>query len=426
MTTRLFVLTFLIFTNFGSYAQMVFIPAKGNTWNTSGTSDQINHKGLVSWKSTETIFVTYFKVNRTGKVNLALVARTNSGKSSIEISFNNKAHSISIANTKIDTIPLGTFTIDEIGYQELSIQGLYKSGDSFGHFEGVVLSGEIVEEEITCVRDDFYWGRRGPSVHLRYRVPENTGNVTWFYNEITVPKGDDVIGSYFMANGFTEGYFGIQVNSENERRILFSVWSPYKTDDPNSIPEEYKIRLLGKGPGVYTGEFGNEGSGGQSYLRYMWKAGNTYRFLLKGEPSENESTDFTAYFFAPELNEWQLIASFSRPKTKTYLKDLHSFLENFITETGNIKRRLYYSNQWVYNTNNKWVELKSAIFTADATALKGSRLDYYGGKDGARFFLQNCGFTNDNLPINTRLDRLPTNREPKINFSKLPTAVKNK
>ena len=31
-----------------------------------------------------------------------------------------------------------------------------------------------------------------------------------------------------MANGFGEGYFGIQVNGPNERRVLFSVWSPFK------------------------------------------------------------------------------------------------------------------------------------------------------------------------------------------------------
>lgn len=35
---------------------------------------------------------------------------------------------------------------------------------------------------------------------------------------------------------------------------------------------------------MYTGEFGNEGSGGQSYLKYNWKAGNTYKFLLQKKP----------------------------------------------------------------------------------------------------------------------------------------------
>ncbi|TDA79183.1 DUF5077 domain-containing protein, partial [Halomonas marinisediminis] len=85
-----------------------------------------------------------------------------------------------------------------------------------------------------------YFGRRGPSVHLSYQLPAEK-DIEWFYSEINVPEGEDVIGSYYMANGFRDGYFGIQVNSETERRVLFSVWSPYETQDPNNIPEDYKI-----------------------------------------------------------------------------------------------------------------------------------------------------------------------------------------
>lgn len=180
------------------------------------------------------------------------------------------------------------------------------------------------------MQDDFYWGRRGPSVHLSYETPDK--DIQWSYSEITVPEGEDTIGSYYMANGFAQGYFGMQVNSPTERRVLFSVWSPYETDNPNEIPEDSRIILLGKGQGVTTGSFGNEGSGGQSYKVFNWKAGNTYRFLLKGEPSVNNSTDYTAYFFAPETEKWTLIASFRRPHTFTYLKRLHSFLENFSTK----------------------------------------------------------------------------------------------
>src|SRR3546814_14463863 len=83
----------------------------------------------------------------------------------------------------------------------------------------------------------WYWGRRGPSVHLNYELPPET-NAELFYNEVTVPPNADVEGSFFMACGFGEGYFGFQVNSDTERRVLFSVWSPYKTDNPDDIPEE--------------------------------------------------------------------------------------------------------------------------------------------------------------------------------------------
>ena len=120
------------------------------------------------------------------------------------------------------------------------------------------------------VRDNenhrFYFGRRDPSVHLSYFMPDDV-DVKWFYNELVVDKGDDPIGSYFMANGFGEGYFGIQVNSNSERRILFSVWSPFVTDNPAEIPDSDKIVLLKKGKDVVTGEFGNDGSGGQSFMR---------------------------------------------------------------------------------------------------------------------------------------------------------------
>ncbi len=121
--------------------------------------------------------------------------------------------------------------------------------------------------------------------------------------------------------------------------------------------------MLKKGKSVYTGEFGNEGAGGQSFLKYNWKAENTYRFLLHAEPSSDNYTTYTAYFFAPELNEWQLIASFKRPQTQTYIKRPHSFLENFIPDSGDKTRMALFTNQWIYTTQNKWEPLNSATFT---------------------------------------------------------------
>ena len=99
-----------------------------------------------------------------------------------------------------------------------------------------------------------------------------------------------------MANGFREGYFGIQVNGPDERRVLFSIWSPFRTDNPRDIPEDQQIVALGRGPDVRIGEFGNEGSGGQSILVYPWKVGNTYRFLTEVEPDGQVNTIYTSWF----------------------------------------------------------------------------------------------------------------------------------
>jgi hypothetical protein len=303
----------------------------------------------------------------------------------------------------------------------IELQGISKTAESYGTVSAYGISGTAVTNETAFVKDNadnyFYWGRRGPSVHLNYTLP--AANITDFYSEITVPEGNDVIGSYFMANGFAEGYFGIQVNSASERRVLFSVWSPYQTDNPASIPPEYKITMLKKGSNVYTGEFGNEGAGGQSYLVYPWKAGNTYKFLLRGEPQGDSSTVYTAYFFAPEENRWLLIASFNRPKTNTYLKRLHSFLENFMPGTGDQSRMALYSNQWVRDTNGQWTALTAAKFTADQTARKRFRLDYAGGTQGNAFYLKNCGFFVPSTPIDSRFVVEKNATAPLIDFTKL-------
>jgi hypothetical protein len=229
-----------------------------------------------------------------------------------------------------------------------------------------------------------------------------------------------VIGSYYMATGFSEGYFGIQVNSATERRILFSVWSPFVTDNPSSIPESKKIKLLKKGEGVVTGQFGGEGSGGQSYFKFNWKANTTYKFLLKGVPQNDNSTIYTAYFFAPEVNEWKLMASFSRPETNTYLEGFHSFLENFEPEQGFIPREVLFDNQWVCDEKGNWIEINSAKFTTDETGNRGYRMDYSGGLVRQSFFLKNCGFFSNYTKSQTIFTRPLKQKKPNINFTKLP------
>jgi hypothetical protein len=399
------------------FRSSVQMSTRGNSWvtdNLAKNEKMISDSGITNWTDTGSVIQTYFKLEHSGSIDVAIRAKVNSGKSKILCSLGDKSIEISISNRAFDTIYVGTFNIIKTGYQSLKMQGLTKSGQSFAEISDILISGEATGGKVYYVKDDFYWGRRGPSVHLRYDIPDKAKDIVWFYNGITVPEGNDILGSYFMADGFAYGYFGMQVNGPDERRILFSVWSPYKTDNPKDIPEDYRIKLLKKGEDVRAGEFGSEGSGGQCYRKFMWKAGTTYRFLLKGEPSANKSTDYTAYFFAPEVGSWQLIASFRRPKTEDYLKSLYSFLENFHTETGCITRRALYSNQWVCTKEGKWFELTSARFTADATAKKESRLDYSGGVANGAFFLKNCGFFNEKAEINSVFLRGKTGRQPDI------------
>ena len=371
----------------------ISLPLAGNAYSSKHLeSETITDNGIENWTDSNETFTAYFRIFKPGTFQISVEESVEvSGKAEVEFSIGNEIKKVTFNSSKKAVI-IGNWKINQEGYVALKIKGISKIGDRFPSINRLKISSAAYDGKISFVPNNegnfYHWGRRGPSVHLNYPIPENT-NAEWFYNEITVPENDDKIGSYFMANGFGEGYFGIQVNSSTERRVLFSVWSPFTTDDPKSIPESHKIKMLKKGENVHTGEFGNEGSGGQSYLKYNWKAGTTYKFLLRGFPNGDNSTTYTAYFYAPELNKWMLIASFSRPQTNTYLKRFHSFLENFIPEQGDLSRKVLFNNQWICDEKGNWTELNSARFTNDNTGAKEYRMDFSGGTEKNYFYLKN-------------------------------------
>ncbi|MBL7764248.1 MAG: DUF3472 domain-containing protein [Chitinophagaceae bacterium] len=409
-----------------SLTNKMLIPLGGNSWVTvkaKNGKEEVTNKGWKNWEHSDVVWSTYIKINTPGVLKVSVALAVPEGKSKIACSIERESKIITVAGKGKKEYAVGEWKIAKAGYVKIDMKGIAKTGKVFADVSELPVEGTAVNEQTAFVKNNddnyFYWGRRGPSVHLNYDISEAGDDIEWFYNEITVPVGSDPIGSYFMTNGFGEGYFGIQVNSPTERRILFSVWSPFNTDDPKEIPADKKILMLKKGKGVHTGEFGNEGSGGQSYLKYNWKAGETYKFLLRAEPVGNNYTNYTAYFYAVEEKQWLLIACFSRPATHTYLTHLHSFLENFDPLTGYISRKAWYHNQWVKTKAGEWKAITKMLFTGDATAGKGYRLDYAGGAEGDKFYLRNCGFFNDNTVLKTKFSHTTPAKMPEINFSDL-------
>lgn len=421
-TKKYLLVCILIAVSISAYTQSAVnkmaIPLGGNSWVTvkaANGKERVTNDGWQNWQHADAVWSTYIKLQKKGTLKLMAVLNVPSGKSKLQWTINTASKTIKAAGTASKEYQLGEWNITEPGYIKIDARGISKTGNVFANVSELNVEGTAVDEQTAFVKNNegnyFYWGRRGPSVHINYDLSEVGDDIECFYNEITVPVGNDVIGSYFMANGFGEGYFGMQVNSPTERRILFSVWSPFTTDNPQEIPGDKKIVMLRKGKDVYTGEFGNEGSGGQSYLKYNWKAGETYKFLLKGKPAKDNYTTYTAYFYDTENKFWRLIASFNRPATQTYLKKFHSFLENFDPNTGYISRKAYYHNQWVKTKAGKWKPISQMFLTADATAKKGYRMDYDGGVENGKFFMRNCGFFNESALLKAKFSvDVPANR----------------
>ncbi len=406
------------FTNTLPAQNQYLIPFAGNAYLTPehpGAPDRMGRSGIRNWQSPETVCSVWFHAGKPATLALALQMEVPEGESELKVTAGGKNFQLKAAAGGMLIYPVGEIKVTEPGYVRVDLQGIARSGNEFARPADLVVSSADGTLIISYVKDNednrFYWGRRGPSVHLSYTVPSGS-DMEWFYNEITVPSGEDVPGSYFMANGFAEGYFGIQVNSATERRIIFSVWSPFVTDNPEEIPETDRIRVIRKGDQTIAHDFGNEGSGGHSRVIFPWKADVTYGFLNSVRPDGKGNTIYSAWFFDPGAGEWQFVTSFLRPKTHTWLKRPHSFLENFLDYNGYHHRMAWYGNQWACDTDGKWHQLTEARFTGDDIARRGYRLDYAGGAAGERFYLKNGGFFHPDTEIGTMHQRAPGSTSP--------------
>lgn len=407
-------------------AEQWIVPLAGNAFRSEPTSRarDFQRDGTLTWSDSEAVFSVFVRVNRPASLDLALKARSPGGQTLLSARVLDEEYVVHLDGADWGVHPIGRVVVDKVGYFRIDLQGTERSSSEFGEIRDFEITSDTDGLELDYVKTNegnmFYWGRRGPSVHLRYTVPQERP-LQYAYSEITVDPGQDPIGSYFMANGFGEGYFGVQVNSAEERRVLFSVWSPYKTDNPQDIPEDHRIVAVARGPDVRVGEFGNEGSGGQSFLVYPWKAGTTYRFLTEVTPDEQGNTTYTSWFGDKAEREWRLIASFRRPKTNTHLRGFHSFLENFVPTYGHKVREGLHGNVWVRDVDGDWHECIHARFSVDATGGGRHRLDFVGGSNRGHFFLRNGGFFDEpGKPGETFTRESTANEKPDIDFASLP------
>lgn len=237
------------------------------------------------------------------------------------------------------------------------------------------------------------------SIHLGYPAPESVA----FYNEMTVEQSSP--GTYFMANGFNMGYFGIQELYNGKKVVIFSVWDPGDQNDPNSVKEEQRVKLLYKDDSVRVGRFGNEGTGGQSFLDYDWKVGETYRFCVSAKPN-GKRTEYTSWFYIPEDKKWKKLVTFSTITGGKYLSGYYSFIEDFLRngESATKERRACYGNAWVKNKDGQWIALTRARFTGDSNPVKNVN----GWTKDCKFYLQTGGKTvNTDTPLFDYMNREP-------------------
>lgn len=372
-----------------------------------------SRNGVVKWADSTNTVNFYFHAANPGALKLALQAKSDA-PSKIKVSVNGVDKVVDITNINDYTaIPVLQTKLKKAGFYTVSLKGLQKQGAVYADVKGISLEGPATKDMQFNPKS---W-RRSASVHLNYTPPEGK-QAEWFYGEIKVPEGQDQLGTYFMSCGWHRGYFGMQVNSPTERRIIFSVWDSGKEpDDRAKVRYEDQVTMLAKGDSVVAHGFGGEGTGGHSHWVYNWKAGETYRFLMHAVPT-GTTTQYTAYFYVPEHKEWKLIASFRAPKDGKYMGHLYSFLENFHFDNGFLYRKGYFGNHWIKTNTGEWIELTKARFTNDATARAKDRLDFGGGSENGMFYLWTAGFKPADAKLGDIFERPALGKHPEIDLPK--------
>jgi hypothetical protein len=344
--------------------------------------------GLSRWNDPATTISWFGELKHTGTVSCAVslkLPETTSSKLRLTVAGQSRDTEISGKGSEEVSVSFGDFQVPASGYQRFTLSSLNATGVPAGDVVGLVLGGPAVVDAHFNLKPR----RNAASVHLMYPVATGT-KVEAFYCEATAVE--EPLWTFYMVCGWHRGYFGMQINSPTERRIIFSVWdSGSEGVDRKKVAAEDRVTLMAKGDGVYSGDFGNEGTGGHSHLKYFWKTGEKQRFLVTAKAVDASHTVYSGYYFHPDSHRWMLISSWRAPKDGGLLRGLHSFSENFGGDNGHLRRKALYGNQWIRLTDGDWTELTTAKFSHDATG-KADRLDRFMGVENGQFFLSHGGF----------------------------------
>ncbi len=365
--------------------------------------------GVTRWTDPALKVIWYGQFKQTGEVTAKVVLRLpKDAGSKLKLTVAGESRTASVMGAGNDTpvtADFGSFQIAKAGFQPFALESLNARSQPFGDLDALLLDGLAAQDAHFNLNEH----RNAASVHLAYPVPPGT-NVAAFYCEVTGVA--DPAATFYMACGWHRGYFGMQVNSPTERRIIFSVWdSGGEAVSREKVADENRVKLLGKGEGVFTGDFGNEGTGGHSHLKYLWQTGEKQRFIVTAQPTNETFTIFSGYWFHPEKQAWMLISSWRAPKEGGYLRGLHSFSENFGGSSGHIVRQALYGNQWIQTPAGKWIELTTASFSHDDTG-KADRLDRFMGVENGQFFLSHGGFVEGFTKFGDKFTRPATGKAP--------------
>ncbi len=210
-------------------------------------------------------------------------------------------------------------------------------------------------------------------------------DATCLYGEITVLATNP--GIYFCGANWhpgepAGGYCGIQHNTAQERRTIFSIWDTTADLHPHVSESDAK---------TICNRFGGEGTGAHTHMIWPWQSEETFRFFVQKSPGgKPATTDARYYAYDRRQKNWLHVATIVSPigdkvSAATLGGGLNSFLENFTGGERN-KPKLALYRLWLGPSCSKmkcligakgdgsWGVLHDAYYLAEGDADQLTRL----------------------------------------------------
>lgn len=159
------------------------------------------------------------------------------------------------------------------------------------------------------------------SVHIGWTAPENCHSFA-----VTLDILKSAPGTFFMAVGWSQGYFGIQDLGDGQSGLICSVWDG-NDKDPNIVQQ---AKALSCAPGATVRRFGGEGVGLQCLMPFPLptKSEGPYRFCVDSEIVTAEWTLYRAFVHFGTGSRIKLVEYLSRMEGRR-LRGFYSFIEDF-------------------------------------------------------------------------------------------------
>ena len=155
----------------------------GNSWvinDVHKSSEVITEKGITNWKDSNDTIRTFFYTEKEATIPFGILAK---GKVKMSISYNDKTKNIDLANSEYDTIYIDDYVSSGKGYNYIDFHSVTNTNIEI---KSILMKQPEDSTTLKYLKDDYYFGRRGPSTHLVFETPTN--DIEWMYSEIEIDK----------------------------------------------------------------------------------------------------------------------------------------------------------------------------------------------------------------------------------------------